>query len=76
MSQTQHKIDWKKKVRQEYFTLRQLKKFQRSDKIKTAFANNRQAISSKLNELNTLNARIEAQPIAIDGSFNQNPMTK
>ena len=76
MSQSQHKIDWKKKVRQEYFRLRQLKKFQRSDKIKHAFASNLSILSEKLVELNKQTSRIAAQPIVCDGAIDQNPMTK
>ena len=76
MSQSHGKVDWKKRVRQEYVRLRQLKKFHRSDKIKTAFAANRQVLSGHLKELNKRSAQIEAQPIAIDSLFDQNPMTR
>ena len=76
MSHSQLKIDWKKRVRQEYFRLRQQKKFERSDKIKTAFANNLKSISEKLNQLEAQSSNVTAQPISIDGSFDLNPMTK
>lgn len=76
MFQSQYKIDWKKRVRQEYFRLRQQKKFERSDKIKTAFANNLQSISEKLVQLNKQTSSVTAQPIPMDGSYDLAPMTK
>ena len=76
MSQPQCKIDWKKRVRQEYISLRQSKKDHRSGKIKTAFAANRQVLSEHLKKLNKHSSLVEAQPISFDSSFDQNPMTK
>ena len=70
------KIDWKKLVRQEYFRLRQLKRFQRTDNIKSAFASNITSLDVKLKKLNEEITKIDAQPIVRDGTFDGNPVAK
>ena len=76
MSNIHHKVDWKKRVRQEYFRLRQIKKFQRSDNIKTAFTSNLSCISEKLDQLQEHCSKLKAQKISSGGSFAHEPVTK
>ena len=77
MSQsTPSKIDWKKLVRQEYFRLRQLKRFQRTDNIKSAFASNISRLDEKLNKLHQEITKIDAQVIVKDCTFDGNPVAK
>jgi len=71
-----HKIDWKKRVRQEYFRLRQQKRFQRSDKIKNALNRNLCEVSKRTSRLYNEALMFEAQLIETDSVFAKDPVTK
>uniref|UniRef100_H2YDH4 [histone H3]-lysine(27) N-trimethyltransferase n=1 Tax=Ciona savignyi TaxID=51511 RepID=H2YDH4_CIOSA len=76
MSHSSYKIDWKKRVRQEYCRLRQVKRFQRSDKIKSAFNSNLEVIADRLKLLSNSTTQVNTQCVLADSSFDDRPITK
>uniref|UniRef100_H2YDH5 [histone H3]-lysine(27) N-trimethyltransferase n=1 Tax=Ciona savignyi TaxID=51511 RepID=H2YDH5_CIOSA len=68
MSHSSYKIDWKKRVRQEYCRLRQVKRFQRSDKIKSAFNSNLEVIADRLKLLSNSTTQVNTQSCVVKSS--------
>ncbi|XP_055959370.1 histone-lysine N-methyltransferase EZH2 [Patella vulgata] len=70
-------IDWKKTVRSEYMKLRQLRRFKRSEEVKTAWTANRKHIDEQLEKLSSfLNDQPQNQSLRVRETFSSIPVTR
>ncbi|XP_039258696.2 histone-lysine N-methyltransferase EZH2-like [Styela clava] len=69
-------MDWKKIVRSEYITLRSAKRYQRSDKIKQAFINNRVKLNERISKLEQTNEKYKVQQPDSEPVFTNRPFLR
>lgn len=69
-------MDWKKRVRYEYMQLRQAKRYQRSDKVKQAFENNRELLNQRIRDIEIANGQYKVHCPDSEPVFSNRPFLR
>ncbi|XP_005994088.1 histone-lysine N-methyltransferase EZH1 isoform X2 [Latimeria chalumnae] len=69
-------IDWRKRVKSEYMRIRQLKRFQRANEVKSLFTANRNKVKERTEVLNEDWKKLRVQPTQIMTPTSMQPFTR